>query len=135
MSIEISRLSMEVPTMLIILTCVFLEVIAQLCFKRGALSAAQDSPSNGAGNYLLNALWQRWILLGVVAYVLEMVCGVAALTVAPLSVVFPLLSLSYCGVALASRWMFGERLQLRNIAGIALVTLGVVCVAWSAGTP
>jgi uncharacterized membrane protein len=60
-----------------------------------------------------------------------MLFGVAALSLAPLSIVFPLFSLSYCGVAIAGRLFLGEKLEIRAQAGIMLITLGAAMVSWS----
>ncbi len=108
-----------------------LEVLGQISFKRGASSINQLAGAASAGEYLYRMLGNSWIRLGMTAYIVEILFAVAALTLAPLSVVFPLLSLSYCGVAIAGRLFLGERLDTRNQAAIALITIGAALVSWS----
>jgi drug/metabolite transporter (DMT)-like permease len=42
----------------------------------------------------------------------------------PLSIAFPLASLSYCGAALCGHFWLGEKLGKRAIAAILLITIG-----------
>ena len=105
--------------------------MAQLSFKKGTLSATQRSDGQGIVKYLYHIIGNVWIRVGIIACVLEILFGVAALTLAPLSVVFPLLSLSYCGVAIAGSMFLGERLEVRTQTAIALITLGAAMVSWS----
>jgi undecaprenyl phosphate-alpha-L-ara4N flippase subunit ArnE len=116
---------------LVIVTAIGLEVLGQLSFKQGTISVTQGFATQNAGEYLSRIVSNFWIRIGILAYLVEMLFAVAALSLAPLSVVFPLLSLSYCGVAIASSLFLGERLERQTQAGIALITLGAAMVAWS----
>jgi len=112
-----------------IIAAVCLEVLGQLCFKRGASSVARALAGHGIRDYSVAIVRNAWVIGGFGAYVVEIVVGLAALCVAPLSVVFPLLSLSYCGVAAGSRLFLGERLVARSIVAILLITLGAILVS------
>ena len=113
-----------------ILAAVSLEVLAQLSFKRGTLAVSAQSINQNPGEYLFRVVGDSWVRIGIIAYLFEMLFAVAALTLAPLSVVFPLLSLSYCGVAIAGSVLLGESMESRTRAGIALITLGAAMVSW-----
>lgn len=115
----------------VIVVAIGLEVLAQLSFKQGTLSVIRQSASQSTGDYLYRIMGESWIRIGIVAYVFEMLFAVAALSLAPLSVVFPLLSLSYCGVAIGGSVFLGERLESRTQIGIVLITLGAAIVSWS----
>jgi undecaprenyl phosphate-alpha-L-ara4N flippase subunit ArnE len=54
----------------------------------------------------------------------------AALTLAPLSVAFPFMALSYCGVVLASRTVLHERVSARRWFATLAVAGGVALVCW-----
>ena len=112
-----------------IIAAVCLEVVGQLCFKRGASSVARALAGHGIRDYSVAILRNAWVIGGFGAYVVEIVVGLAALCVAPLSVVFPLLSLSYCGVAAGSPLFLGERLVVRSVVAILLITLGAILVS------
>ena len=126
-----SVIAMGFTTFFLIAAAIGLEVLAQLSFKQGTLSVTRQSDSRSAGEYLYRIIGDPWIRIGILAYVFEMLFGVAALTVAPLSVVFPLLSLSYCGVAIAGNLFLSEKLEVRTQVGIVLITLGAAMVSWS----
>jgi drug/metabolite transporter (DMT)-like permease len=49
----------------------------------------------------------------------------------PLSFAFPLASLSYCGIALSSRFILKEPVSRRRWLGTALIALGVAMVGTS----
>ena len=122
---------MGLTTSLVIVAAIGLEVFGQLSFKQGTLSVTRQSTTQDAGEYLYRIIGDSWIRIGILAYLLEMLFGVAALSLAPLSVVFPLLSLSYCGVAIAGSLFLGEKLEIRAQAGIVLITFGAAMVSWS----
>ena len=122
---------MELNAFAFIFAAVVLEVLGQVSFKLGTLSIAKHAAEQSTREYLYRTLGNTWIRIGILAYMCVILFGVAALTLAPLSVVFPLLSLGYCGVAIAGRLFLGERLGRRNQAAIALITIGAAMVSWS----
>jgi drug/metabolite transporter (DMT)-like permease len=121
---------MGLDAFLVIIAAVALEVLGQLCFKRGTSSVDMTAGGQGVLSYWGATLANAWVLAGVGAYAIEIVVVLAALSLAPLSVVFPLMSLSYCGVALGSHLLLGEKLQAKNVAAILLITLGAILVSW-----
>jgi uncharacterized membrane protein len=121
---------MGLTVFLVIIAAVGLEVLGQLCFKRGTSSVDQALAGQGILAFWGAILGNVWVLTGVGVYAVEIVVGLAALRLAPLSVVFPLLSLSYCGVAAGSHLFLGERLRSQSVVAILLITLGAVLVSW-----
>lgn len=86
---------------------VLCDVTGQLCFKRG----------------------NAWIWLGVAIYAVEIVVWIRILSLVPLAIAFPIASLNFIAITLASWALLGERVGPRRWAGTALVTAGVVLVA------
>jgi multidrug transporter EmrE-like cation transporter len=115
-----------VPT-LVIFTAVVFEVVGQICLKRGADSSSSDRAVS-TGAFLIAVARSVWTYAAIGAYGIELLLWIAALHFAPLSQAFPLMSLTYCGVAIASRIFLNERISARNGIGIALITLGAVCL-------
>jgi undecaprenyl phosphate-alpha-L-ara4N flippase subunit ArnE len=113
--------------MLVIIVAVAFEVVGQMSLKRGAAGVAHEE---SVVRYWIRSLGNRWVQAGIAAYAIELVLWVAALNLAPLSVAFPMLSLSYVGVALAGRAFLGERLDTRSLVAIAMITAGASLVAW-----
>jgi multidrug transporter EmrE-like cation transporter len=112
---------------------ILLEVAGQVCFKLG-LDRIPDQPGSGFGSAV--NLWariarSRWIGVGVAAYAVEFPVWLAVLSLAPLSAAFPAASLGYVGVALACRFMLGERIGRNRLMAMSLIVLGVALVSAS----
>jgi multidrug transporter EmrE-like cation transporter len=116
--------------LLILLAAISLEVVGQLCFKLGTASSSRSPDVESALAFWHSMLANGWIRSGIAAYAAELALWLAALTQVPLSQAFPMLSLSYCGVALASKFLLGEALGSRGVLGIAVITTGVILVTW-----
>lgn len=103
---------------------VVLDTAGQLAFK-----AAASDPDAGDGlARWLHMAGRPWIWLGIGCYVLEFLAWIAFLSLLPLSRAILLGSINIVAIMIAGRILFGERLTRLRVAGIALVTLGVVIV-------
>jgi len=110
---------------------VLCDVAGQVCFKLGVGHEAPGTrPARGVGRFLGDLIGSRWIVAGVAVYVVEFIVWFAALTLAPLSVAFPFMALSYCGVVLASRWILHEHVSARRWLATVAVAAGVALVCW-----
>lgn len=104
-----------------------LEVLGQVAFKRGAARAAPGE--EGVVGYWLRIIRDGWVQAGIALYAGELFLWLAVLRLVPLGVAFPLLALSYCGVAIAGHFWLGERLGRRGRIAIVLITAGAIMVA------
>jgi multidrug transporter EmrE-like cation transporter len=68
---------------------------------------------------------------GMICYGASLCVWLAALSKAPVSVAYPMLSLGYIVVAWASMMWLGESLSAAKVIGIALICVGVVLVSRS----
>jgi drug/metabolite transporter (DMT)-like permease len=109
---------------------VLCDVCGQVCFKLGVGHEAGPEPFAGIRGFLLGLARSPWIVAGVLVYVVEFTLWFAALSMAPLSVAFPFMALSYCGVVIASRCILGERVSKRRWLGTVAVAAGVALVCW-----
>ena len=67
-------------------------------------------------------------IAGLALYAAAAILYIVALRRIPVSVAFPSVSLSYAIVALLGHFLFGEKLGVRPLAGIALITAGVLLI-------
>jgi multidrug transporter EmrE-like cation transporter len=120
-------------TWALILTGVGLNAVAQLLLKvatRGLAHLADFGAST-----LLSAVWilarsvPFWV--GMVCYGTSLCVWLAALSKAPVSTAYPMLSLGYILVAAVSWVWLGETLSPAKVLGIALICGGVVLVSRS----
>jgi multidrug transporter EmrE-like cation transporter len=121
---------MTVATLGLLLAAILLEVLGQICFKLGTHQASRIRSGAGADVFHAGYL-NRWIGLGLAAYVVEVTVWLAVLSTSQLSQAFPLLALSYCGVAVASRLIFKELLRPPVVVGICLISCGAAMILWS----
>ncbi len=105
--------------------CIATEIGRELSFK-AASDGAVNKPS-----YLVALATQPVLWLGIVFWFVEMVAWILVLERTPLSLAFPIMTLTYAGVPIAGAMVLKERLNRLQIAGAALVALGVTCVGMS----
>jgi undecaprenyl phosphate-alpha-L-ara4N flippase subunit ArnE len=110
---------------------VLCDVAGQVCFKLGVgHDDAGGKRRSGMAGFVLDLVSSPWVVAGLSIYVVEFIVWFAALTLAPLSVAFPFMALSYCGVVIASRWILKERVSLHRWLGTIAVAGGVALVCW-----
>ncbi len=101
----------------LILFCILAEAGRELCFKRAA-----------NGGALLMLIKQPFIWAGILLWAAELVAWVYVVAHLPLSIGFPLMSLTYVATILGGMWFFKEHVGRRHAIGAALITIGAVCV-------
>jgi multidrug transporter EmrE-like cation transporter len=120
-------------TWVLILTGVGLNAAAQLLLKTATRPLAHFTRFDGdtllASIVVLAKSLPFWG--GMVCYGASVCVWLAALSKAPVSVAYPMLSLGYIVVAWASVTWLGETLSPAKVLGIALICVGVVLVSRS----
>lgn len=113
---------------LLVALSILCDVTGQIAFKRGINSL--PPPGDGFRPW---HLWRSlvrvpWLWFGIAVYAIELDVWLAVLSRLPLSFAFPLASLNFCGILLASRFLLHEPVSKRRWWGAALITLGVILV-------
>jgi undecaprenyl phosphate-alpha-L-ara4N flippase subunit ArnE len=104
---------------------VICDVSGQLCFKHGANRSIEvEKPSLWRG-----LLADPWTLAGIGIYTIELFVWLRILSMAPLSLAYPLASLNFLGVVIASRIFLKEPVSKRRLLGSLFITIGVGIVA------
>jgi undecaprenyl phosphate-alpha-L-ara4N flippase subunit ArnE len=106
---------------LILLVCL-LTCVGQICQKRAV--------QNWAGQTLnwTQKLRDPWLLSGLFALGTGLLLWLLVLRLAPLNRAYPMLSLNFVLVAIASTIWFGEHHRARDWWGVACVVLGVALI-------
>lgn len=119
---------MNILAFIVLVGTIACDIVGQLCFKAGL-----DGVSGGDANrpVWLKVATTPLIWLGVVTYAVEIGAWLFVLSRLPLSLAFPLASFSYCGIALASRFILKEPVSRRRWLGTALIAVGVAIVGTS----
>jgi drug/metabolite transporter (DMT)-like permease len=115
-----------VPMLLgLVAFCVTAETMQQVSFKLGVGAAGRS------GNFLRGVALQPLIWVGIALWVVESIGWVLVLQRAPLTIAYPMMTLTYAAVPVAAFSLLRERISPRQILGAALIFGGVVCVALS----
>nr|BAT30624.1 hypothetical protein [Aureimonas sp. AU4] len=107
---------------------VMLDVVGQLLFKRGldgSHEAIEDS-------LMCRVLGSPAILCGVLVYGAEFTAWLFVLSRLDLSEAFPIATLSYVGVVLASRFLLGEMIPPRRWIATVMIAAGAALVGANA---
>ncbi len=104
----------------------FFDTLGQLSFKAGASNERESGLSESWRAMLVN----RWIWLGVAAFLIEFLFWLAFLSLVPLSVGILVGSLNIFTVMVGGRFFFGERLTPMRLTAASLIAVGVACVGW-----
>jgi undecaprenyl phosphate-alpha-L-ara4N flippase subunit ArnE len=104
--------------LIILLTALFLESMAQVCLK---YSTSIEHPTNKHG--------RKWLILGVGLYCIEIMLYTLVLNRLNVSIAFPIGSLSFVGVAIISHVYLREKITSIRWFGIASIVLGSILVS------
>jgi multidrug transporter EmrE-like cation transporter len=124
---------MSLITWVLILTGVGLNAAAQLLLKVATKPLSHFSVFNAdiLSSSVVILLKSPPFWAGMLCYGASVCVWVAALSKAPVSTAYPMLSLGYVVVAAVSVMWLGETLTLPKVLGIALICGGVILVSRS----
>ncbi len=112
---------------LLVLLTVLFTVYGQLAIKwRISCAGAMPAGLPGKLRFLLHLLADPWIISAFAAAFLAALCWIGALTRLELSRAYPFMALNFILVAISANWLFGEPVTWPKIAGLVLITLGLV---------
>jgi drug/metabolite transporter (DMT)-like permease len=113
------------PRMLLVwLLLLGFDTSVQLCFKLGSNHLVG---TDGLG-WLLAVVTSPWILGGIACYLGAFVTWTVILRDHNLSLAFPITSLGYVTILLASAWLLGEIIDPQRWLGVGLISAGFLCV-------
>ena len=107
--------------MLIVVFCTFIGAAAQVCIKFGANHLAHP----GFIGAIVGILTNPMLFSGYALYGLFTVCLIFALREAELSILYPIIALTYVWVAILSVIIFHEAMNGMKMAGIVTIVGGV----------
>ena len=109
--------ALTLPMALLICLCIAMEAMYQICFKKAANAST-----------LLETLKKPVVWVGVLIWAAEIIAWMVVLEHVPLSVAFPLMSLSYVTTLIAGKYVFHEHVTQRHAIGAMCIMAGVACV-------
>ncbi|WP_045727693.1 EamA family transporter [Xanthomonas sp. GPE 39] len=116
-------MAMQASVVGVWLATVTLETVAQLTFKHVA-----SNPQGSGATRWLSIARQPYLWLALSCYALEFFAWAAFLSLVPLGRAVLLGSINIVVVMLAGHWLFGERLERMQVAGMCLISTGVAII-------
>ena len=115
---------------LLFIVAVLLDTLGTTLFKHGT---NQLKPSNKAGwhghfDNILAALKRKEITAGVTVYIVEYIVWIGFLSTTPLSIAYPLSSVTIVLILLASTFFLGEKVSKNRWLGGLLIITGMCLV-------
>ena len=124
--IELLHAQQRRRSVLIVVACTVMGAIAQVLIKLGASHLAHAS--------LLATFWSIFtvptLFLGYCLYGIFAVLMVYALRHGELSILYPVIALTFVWVSILSAMIFHEAMNPMKIAGIAVIVAGVAVLGW-----
>jgi multidrug transporter EmrE-like cation transporter len=116
----------------LVLTGVLLNAAAQLLLKAGTNAVGHfEFHFDNVVPVGLKLAFEPHILGGMMCYAISLVVWIMALSRAPVSIAYPMLSIGYVINAFVAYWWFGEALASQKLLGIGFIVVGVWLVAKS----
>jgi len=106
-------------------------VLSQLLFKKGMMTMGGEVSisANGIFQMILNTFRNPYILIGIFLYGISFIVWLIVLSRLKLSFVYPITSLNFVLVILASYHIFGEQLSATQLCAVAIIITGVIMLS------
>lgn len=110
----------------------FGQILLKLGLGKDGIAGA-DNPVGIVLN-ILRAMGRPKVLAGFALYVIGTFVWLLVLSQVPLSIAFPMFSMSYFLVVILSATILKERVDWRfAVVGLLLISIGVTCIGFSSG--
>ncbi len=105
-----------------------MESVTQICLKKGALTHCDTC----GFAYYLKLIRNKWVLTGILAYLVEMTNWIILVSFIPLSVAFPLTGLQKIIIILFSVFVLKEHVGRTEWLGVAITAIGIAIIGHAA---
>lgn len=114
-----------------VFTCIVFTVLGQLLIKWQAAHAGSFPASWPERTYFLfNLMLDPWVVAGLLSAVVAACAWILAMTKLPISVAYPIMSLTYPLILISGRYLFGETITQWRMIGMCLILLGILFVSF-----
>ena len=107
----------------LVVTCTIFGAVAQILIKFGAADLDSSAFAHGL-------LTNWWLLGGLSCLGLNTLLLIVALREGQLSVLYPIIALTYVWVVILSPMFFDDRISLFKAVGVGVIVLGVSLIGW-----
>jgi drug/metabolite transporter (DMT)-like permease len=103
-------------------------VSGHLLIKAGLNAAAYHLSGASGPTAMLHTILQPAVIIGLATYCFGSVCWIIAVAQQEISFLYPLSSINYVLVVVASSMLFRETISFRRGAGVGMIVLGMVLI-------
>jgi drug/metabolite transporter (DMT)-like permease len=101
-----------------------MESMTHLCLKKGAITHKET----GGFAYYLKLIKNKWVITGILSYLIEMVIWIVLLSYIPLSIAFPLTGLQKIIIVFFSVLVLKEKVSKLEWLGVGITAIGIVII-------
>jgi multidrug transporter EmrE-like cation transporter len=109
----------------LVLISVVLGVLGQLSLKQGMKNIGNFEVKDFLSNKIFELIAEKFVVIGVVLYVIATLLWLVILSKAELSFAYPMLAIGYILIAIFGKIFFGENVTFVRFLGILLISIGV----------
>ncbi|MCB1022396.1 MAG: hypothetical protein H6509_15495 [Bryobacterales bacterium] len=118
-----TRKQTTLRSIMLVVACTIFGAVAQILIKFGAAKLDPDAFAHG--------LFANWWLLGGLSFLgVNTLLLVVALREGQLSVLYPIIALTYVWVVILSPMFFDDKISLYKAIGVGVIVLGVSLIGW-----
>lgn len=114
--------------MMLIFTAVLLAVFGQLSMKKGMINIGQISIRELSGKKIFSLFSEKFVVGGIILYVISTVFWLVVLSQEELSFAYPLVGTGYILTAILAKIFFKENLTAFRMFGIILIVIGAYLI-------
>ena len=115
-------------TLMLIFLAILLAVFGQLSMKRGMKEIGQIALREFFTKRLFSVIMEKFVILGIILYVLSTVVWLVVLSQEELSFAYPLAGTGYIITAILAKIFFKENLTILRMLGIFLIVIGAYLI-------
>ena len=115
----------------LILVAVLLGAVGQVIMKKGMQLYGGEVSAGSVWGQLVPILRVPQVFIGFMCYGLSSVLWIAVVANVDLSLAYPMVSLAYVIVFLASWLLLGEHVSALRVAGLVIIVAGVLVISRS----
>lgn len=120
-----------IRTIVLVLVAEIWNTLGQVFFKKATNSLEQTATKKNYASFLGQVMRMPEIAFGLASMAIGLVAWLAALSNSDLSLVFPLGSVQYLLIFLASRFFLSEKIDAMRALGTFLIGVGIALIALS----
>ena len=115
----------------LIILAVMLGAVGQIVMKKGMQLYGEEVDAASVWGQLIPILKTPQVVIGLLCYGLSAVFWIAVVSHVDLSLAYPMVSLAYVVVFIASWLLLGEHISALRIVGLVIIVAGVVVISRS----